>query len=506
MGLLRALGAAARPGWSRLGAAAILGAGVAAGQAPFGFWWLSLLSLAVLIAEIAAEGRRARRLWLSWAAGVGYFALALFWIVDPFLVEPETFGWMAPFALLLMCAGMALFWLLAGWIAGVGRWPFARALGFALGLAVGDLMRSYVLTGFPWALLGHIWIDTPVAQAAAVVGPVGLSVLTAITAALPVMARDRRGRAVLSAVALAVLGCVWLAGSARLNQPVEPRDPPVRVRLVQPNAEQALKWQGDMWRVFLDRQLAWTAQPASEPLDLIIWPETAVPYLLEYSDDLFAEMAAVSGGVPIVTGVQRADGARYYNSLVALDGRGAVIAMHDKSHLVPFGEYIPFGDLLVPFGIRAFAAQEGFGYTPGAAIRVLDLGRAGRVLPLICYEAIFAQDLNRAVGQADWILQITNDGWFGDISGPYQHLAQTRLRAIEQGLPVLRVANTGVSGVIDAAGQLLHALPLNTEGALDVAVPPARPRPLYARTGDLPVAAFLVLALLIVAARRRFAD
>ncbi len=149
--------------------------------------------------------------------------------------------------------------------------------------------------------------------------------------------------------------------------------------------------------------------------------------------------------------------------------------MHDKSHLVPFGEYIPFGDLLVPFGIRAFAAQEGFGYTPGAAIRVLDLGRAGRVLPLICYEAIFAQDLNRAVGQADWILQITNDGWFGDISGPYQHLAQTRLRAIEQGLPVLRVANTGVSGVIDAAGQLLHALPLNTEGALDVAVPRAAP-------------------------------
>ncbi len=503
---IRAFARAGRPGLRRLGAMALLGAGVAAGQAPFGLWWLSLPALAVLTGAVAAEERRARRLWLAWAAGAGYFALSLFWIVEPFLVEPEIHGWMAPFAIFFMCAGMALFWLLAGWIAGLGRSRAGRAAGFALGLALGDLLRGYVLTGFPWALLGHIWVDTPVAQAAALIGPVGLSLITALVAALPVLGRDRAGRMRFSALALAALGLLWGAGDLRPGIAVAATERPVRVRLVQPNAEQSLKWQGEMWRVFLDRQLAQTAEPAKAPLDLIIWPETAVPYLLEESAPLFRDMAAASGGVPIVTGIQRSEDARYFNSLVALDGAGEVVALHDKAHLVPFGEYIPFGDLLVPFGIRAFAAQEGFGYTPGAGLRTLDLGRAGRVLPLICYEAIFPQDLNRAAGGAGWILQITNDGWFGDVSGPYQHLAQTRLRAIEQGLPVVRVANTGVSGVIDAAGQVVATIPLNREGTLDIEVPPARPRPLYARTGDAPVAILILAGLLLLVARQRNAD
>lgn len=504
MPLIRAFARAGRPGLRRLGAMALLGAGVAAGQAPFGLWWLSLPALAVLTGAVAAEERRAERLWLAWAAGTGYFALSLFWIVEPFLVEPEIHGWMAPFALFFMCTGMALFWGLAGWAAGLGRSRAGRAAGFALGLALGDLLRGYVLTGFPWALLGHVWIDTPVAQVAALIGPVGLSLMTTLAAALPALGRDRAGQVRASAVALAALGLVWVAGDARLSAESPAPERPVRVRLVQPNAEQSLKWQGEMWRVFLERQMTQTAEPAAAPLDLIIWPETAVPYLLEDSSALFRQMAAASGGVPIVTGIQRAEGSRYFNSLVAIDGAGEVVALHDKAHLVPFGEYIPFGDLLVPFGIRAFAAQEGFGYTPGGGLRTLDLGRAGHVLPLICYEAIFPQDLNRAEGRADWILQITNDGWFGDVSGPYQHLAQTRLRAIEQGLPVVRVANTGVSGVIDAAGRVVATIPLNREGTLDIAVPPARPRPLYARTGDGPVAILILAGLLLPVARRRF--
>ncbi|MCV2868766.1 apolipoprotein N-acyltransferase [Defluviimonas sp. WL0002] len=489
-----------------LAGAALLGVGTALGQAPFGLWWLSLAALCVLTGLIAAEGRGPHRLWLGWVAGVGYFTLSLFWIVEPFLIEPDIFGWMAPFALFFMCAGMALFWLFATLVAGLGRTSMGRAVGFALGLTLSDLARGYVLTGFPWALIGHIWIDTPVAQAAALVGPVGLSLLATGSAALPVLARAALPRLALAAAACAILGGAWALGDARLLESVPERQPPVHVRLVQPDADQALKWQGDMWRIFLERQIALTAEPASSPLDLVIWPETAVPYLLGETGPLFQQMVAASGGVPIVTGIQRADGLRYFNSLIAIDGAGEVTALHDKSHLVPFGEYIPFGDLLVPLGIRAFAAQEGFGYTGGANIRVLDLGRAGRVLPLICYEAIFPQDLINAEGQADWILQITNDGWFGDISGPYQHLAQTRLRAIEQGLPVLRVANTGVSAVIDASGRVLDSLPLNTQGRLDAVVPPARPRPLYAQTGDLPVALLLLAGLVVLLRRRRFAD
>ncbi|MCV2863585.1 apolipoprotein N-acyltransferase [Albidovulum sediminicola] len=506
MRIFRFLRRDSRPGWRALAGAVVLGVAMASGQAPFGLWWLSLGALGVLTGVVAAEARRAQRLWLGWAAGLGYFALALFWIVDPFLVEPEIFGWMAPFALILMCAGMALFWLFAAALAGLGHGRAGRVLGFALGLALSDLARGYVLTGFPWALIGHVWIDTPVAQAAAFVGPVGLTLMTTLLAAMPLLARGMRARLALAVVTAAALGGLWLAGEARLHRDIAGREPPVRVRLVQPDADQALKWQGDMWRVFLERQITLTSAPSTQPLDLVIWPETAVPYLLGETGDLFERMIAASGGVPIVTGIQRAEGTRYFNSLIAIDATAEVTALHDKSHLVPFGEYIPFGDLLVPFGIRAFAAQEGFGYTGGSKIRTLDLGRAGQVLPLICYEAIFPQDLNRAVGQADWVLQITNDGWFGDISGPYQHLAQTKLRAIEQGLPVVRVANTGVSAVIDAKGRVVGNLALNTQGVLDADVPPSLDRPLYARTGDLPAALLLCLGLGGLLLRRRFAD
>jgi apolipoprotein N-acyltransferase len=262
-----------------------------------------------------------------------------------------------------------------------------------------------------------------------------------------------------------------------------------------------------MWRIFLDRQMDQTAQPAQEPLDLIVWPETAVPFLLSDSGGFFAALAHRSGGVPVAFGIQREDGLRFFNSLAAIDADAQVTAVYDKWHLVPFGEYIPFGDVMATFGIAAFAAQQGNGYSPGPGTVVLDLGKAGRVLPLICYEAVFPQDLRVKGDRPDWILQITNDSWFGNIAGPYQHLAQARLRAIEQGLPLLRSANTGVTAVIDAKGRILDSLPLNTEGILDTAVPPALPPTLYSRTGDLPATILAGLGLLgLIALRRRQSD
>ncbi|MGC1430131.1 MAG: apolipoprotein N-acyltransferase [Albidovulum sp.] len=486
--------------------ATLCGALVASGQAPLGWWFLALPALGVLMSLIAVQSS-ARAIWLGWAGGAGYFATSLFWIVEPFLVDIARHGWMAPFALLLMAAGMALFWGLAGALSTMGRTKGTRAVGFALGLAATDLLRTYIFTGFPWALLGHIWIDTPAMQASAFVGPIGLSLLAALPVALPFLARRWPGRVALAALGALVLGGVWMGGDMRLGQTTDLRDPSVRIRLIQPNAAQELKWQGDMWRVFLDRQMAQTALPASQPLDLIIWPETAVPYLLDNVGGLFADMAKASGGVPIATGIQRSEGARYFNSLVVLNGAGEVFQRYDKFHLVPFGEYIPFGDAFATVGISAFAAREGNGYTPGPGAQVLDLGRAGKALPLICYEAVFPQDLNAAPERADWIMQITNDSWFGDISGPYQHLAQARLRAVEQGLPLLRAANTGVTAVIDAKGQVLQSLALNTEGVIDADLPPALPPTVYAQTGDVPATivlfvAFLALGLL----RRRISD
>ncbi|MGC1489717.1 MAG: apolipoprotein N-acyltransferase, partial [Albidovulum sp.] len=236
-----------------------------------------------------------------------------------------------------------------------------------------------------------------------------------------------------------------------------------------------------------------------QPLDLIIWPETAVPYLLEDAGLILEEAIFNSGGVPLATGVQRAEGPLYFNSLIVTDAFGAVQSTYDKHHLVPFGEYFPFGDFLARFGITAFAARYGRGYTPGPGAVVLDLGAAGKVLPLICYEAVFPQDLNAAAERADWILQITNDGWFGTQAGPYQHLAQARLRAIEQGLPLMRVANTGVTAAIDAKGRVTQSLALGEVGWLDVAVPTALAPTLYARTGDGLATILVMLSLLALA-------
>ena len=475
----------------------------AAGQAPLGLWPVSLIALCLLAGRIARQPDARRAALTGWVAGIGYFGGALFWIVEPFMVDAARDGWMAPFALVLMATGMALFWGLAGAGAGLARGRAGRAAGFGIALVASDLLRGYVLTGFPWALVGHIWIATPVAQAAAFIGPAGLSALTMAVAVLPVAGAARGTRPVAVLLAAAVLAGVWGLGLLRLSgDPVAGAGGPI-VRLVQPNATQSLKWQPGMWDEFIGRQLDATAAPAARPLDLIVWPETAVPYLLADAGALLAAADAASGGVPVALGIQRSEGNRYYNSLAVTDGRGGVVAVYDKVHLVPFGEYIPLGDLAAGFGISAFAAQAGFGYSAGTAGALVDTGRAGRVLPLICYEAVFPQDLRAVPGRADWILQVTNDGWFGTLAGPWQHLAQARLRAIEQGLPLLRAANTGITAAFDGHGRLLASLPLNTEGWVDVQVPAALPKTLYSRTGDWPVALLLAAAIFAMATGRR---
>jgi apolipoprotein N-acyltransferase len=484
------------------GLAALSGLGVAAGQAPLQLWWVALPALAALTAIIAGEAGFGRRVWLGWLGGVGHFAGAMFWIAEPFLVEPETFGWMAPFALVLMAGGMALFWALAGAVAGFGTGRGSRALAFAGGLAFADLLRGYVFGGFPWALVGHVWVGTPVMQGAALAGAVGLTCLTVLAAALPVAGATRRAQGVGAVLAVVLLGGVWAWGAARLARPDTPRDPAIRVRLVQPNATQSQKWQPGMWELFVKRQLDFTAAAQPRPVQLVVWPETAIPWLLDDAQSLFDQAATDAGGARLAIGVQRAEGVVYYNSLAVIDPLGRIEQVYDKTRLTPFGEFIPLGDWLARFGIRAFAAREGFGYAFGSGARILDLGPAGRVLPVICYEGLFPAYLASAKGRADWILQITNDGWFGNLSGPYQHLAQMRLRAVEQGLPVLRSANTGVSAVIDAKGRLLATLALNLDAYLDADVPPALPPTLYARSGDGPVAAFIIAFLLVLTLRR----
>jgi apolipoprotein N-acyltransferase len=462
------------PGWRALAVPVVAGLGLAAGQAPLGWVWLAFPALVFYIrAVISGPGL----VWRAWCGGAVYFGASLSWIVSPFFVDPVRHGWMAPFALLGMAFGLALFWALAGWLAGFVR---HRALGFAVALAGMELARGYVFTGFPWALIGHIWADTPVAQLVAVTGPNGLTLLTVLLAALPVMAG---WRAVPVVAAMGLAAAFW--GQARLDQP----DPANRVgtlRLIQPDAEQHLKWDPDQARTIFERQLAMTAvQPVA---DLTIWPETAVPYLLDRDPQVGEMISQAAQGKTVIVGMQRVDGAQGWNTLAVIEG-GVVTQSYDKWHLVPFGEYIPFGDLAYQwFGLRAFASQVGNGYSAGTGPAVLNLGAMGKILPLICYEAVFPQDVRAAPERADWILQITNDAWFGTLTGPWQHMAQARLRAIEQGLPLVRVANTGITGIVDAKGRVTQELAFGVAAYLDVSgVPGALPATPYARFGEVPL-------------------
>lgn len=507
--------------------AGLAGAAAALGHAPFGFWPLSVAGFGALIwlvagrcsmaaglSHAALEGsggafslsgaaprlpehfateevrsRLDRPGLIAWFGGFGYFAVALHWIVEPFLVDAELHGWMAPFALVLLAAGLALFWGLAGWMSARLRWP---ALGFALALAGLEMLRGHVLTGFPWALPAYIWADTWILGSVAWIGPYGLSLATLVLLALPaVFSRVWPG------VLLAVAGGALLAFGGL--PPAATSETLGTVRLVQPNAPQDEKWDPERAHVFVDRAIEFT-EAEKDGVDLIVWPESAVPYPLDMAAPVLSRAAAAADGPPVITGInRRTETGEWFNALVSVDASGLVSETYDKVHLVPFGEYIPFEiDLL-----RSMAGFSGFGFTPGAAVRLIETP-LGRALPLICYEAIFPGH-GREADRPDYLLQITNDAWFGTFSGPYQHLDQARFRAVEQGVPLIRAANTGVSAVIDSAGRVVAGLSLGEAGFLDVAVPAGRSAPtLYARTGDWPSGAAILAGLvaLFFAARR----
>lgn len=480
----------------------LLGAVAATGLAPLSMWPLTVVALTLALSLIArSETRRAATL-SAWAFGVGWFALGLSWIVEPFLVDIARHGWMAPFALIFMAGGLALFWGSAGWLghrlgSGTGRiWALAVALTAA------EYLRSVVLTGFPWNLIGHVWVGTGVDQMAAVTGAHGLTLLTCLAAALAARAWSKGAGTGLAAL-IAVLGLSW-GGGAGLTRalPAVAAAPnaPV-IRLVQPNAPQHEKWDPEKMPIFFDRQLGFTG--AGEVPDLVVWPETSVPIFLEYPGTVLEQMAEAARGAPVVFGVQRLRQPRYYNSLVVMT-RGALISeIYDKHHLVPFGEYVPLSGLMARFGIHGLAANEGGGYSAGEGLRIIDLPGIGPTLPLICYEGIFPHELGRYETRPRLMTLITNDAWFGQISGPYQHLAQARLRSIEQGLPMVRVANTGISAMIGPRGTLIDPIPLGEAGYRDIALPPALPPTLYARWGDWPMILLLVAALAGLAAYPR---
>lgn len=458
--------------------AVISGVGLGLVQAPWSVPFAFLFLSVIFWLHAGATTRRQAAL-LGWIFGLGYFALTLGWIVEPFLIDIARHGWMAPFALLFMAGGLAAFWALAFWIA-----PRGRVFMLVLLWTLVEIARAYVFTGFPWALVAQGWLETPMIQLVSLVGVHGLGFITLTSLAL--VSRLKPKPVLLG---IAILAATWSFGAFRLSQPETLRADGYVVRVVQPNVDQAQKWLPEFQQTFFQRHLDLSASVGAP--DIIIWPEAAVPFLPETRPDLMRDISDVTQGAEVILGARRRDeNGNWYNRLVLLGNAGNILDSYDKHHLVPFGEYVPLKGILERLGLSALT---GTGWTAGQGPRVISQGDTPPFLPLICYEAIFPQHANADGARADWIVQITNDAWFGQFSGPYQHLAQARIRAIEQGLPLVRSANTGVSAVVDPHGRVVSEIPLWQMGFIDVALPKALPVTIYSRLGDWPVAGLLLL-------------
>ena len=450
----------------------------------------------------------------GWLAGLGYFSVSVAWIVEPFLVDERTYGWMAPFALVLMAGGLSLFWAAAG-----AAWRClrsqggARVLVFAGVFAAAEWLRGHLLTGFPWNLPGEAWpAGSPLSQGAALVGAYGLTWMTLALAAAPAWILDpgTPGRRLSRAAAAMVPALVLFAWGAHRIAGTPAGEAGPQVRIVQADIDQKTKWRPENLPAIFKTYLDLTRRPAAQAPDIIVWPEGALPAII---NDLMipgqgwreALASALAPGQVLAMGANRAEarsdgGVAYHNSLVLLEGTGsdlAVAGVYDKHRLVPFGEFIPLGDLAGRIGLRSLVHMPE-DFTAGPPPQPLQLARLPAFQPMICYEALFPGFTRAAARRAGerpaWILNISNDAWFGRASGPWQHLNMARYRAIEEGLPIVRSTPTGVSAVIDSSGRLTGpVLGLGTAGVIDQPLPAARPPTPYVRFGDGP---FLILLLI----------
>jgi apolipoprotein N-acyltransferase len=476
-------------GWRRAGLAVAAGAFGALALPPFGVFaamFVSFTLLVWLLDGVTGNPERSGTLNLraafatGWLFGLGYFVAGLWWLGNALLVDASGFAWAIPLAVLGLPALLAIFYGFAAvfarfvWSDGMGR---IAALAFGFGLA--EWLRGTIATGFPWSAIGYAAMPVPLMmQSSHVLGVFGVTALSVFVFAAPALLGTRRGAVPGLMLAVLLSAAHFGYGAWRLylapSDTAEQRQ--VTIRLVQPAIDQAQKMENSDRIGIFEKHLALTAarpEEGGKRPDVVVWPETSVPFILTENPDALVRIGDVlQDGQVLITGAVRAEerGAglppRYYNSIYMIDDKGQILAASDKVHLTPFGEYVPFEDVLRRFGIEELISLPG-GFSPAASRSPLTLPSGLSFYPLICYEAIFPDEIADDLAGANAILNITNDAWFGATPGPYQHFLQSRLRAVERGVPLVRDANNGISAVLDPFGRIVDGLSLNISGALD---------------------------------------
>jgi apolipoprotein N-acyltransferase len=513
-------------GWKRACIALVAGALSSLAMAPFNAWPILFVTFPVVVWQIDGAGAGRWRgvpaaALTGWWFGLGYFVPGLYWIGYAFLVDADTFAWLLPFAILGLPAYLALFMAFGLALARL-FWTrdASRVIALAASLTISEWLRGHALTGFPWNTLGYALSEPlALAQTASLIGLWGLTFLAVAIFASPAVLIDgtSRGRRpwIAPALAIVVLLAMTVFGAIRLS-----REPTVmlahtRLRIMQPNLQQDAKFNYSAKADVMKKYLALSDRSSGpqstgvKDVNILIWPESAFPFFLTHEAEVMAQIADfLPKDTVLITGSVRAPDVppgtritRAYNSIYIIDHDGNVLSVYDKLHLVPFGEFLPFQDWMEKIGLEQLTKVQG-GFIPGVHRRSMEIPHAPRMLPLICYEAVFPGDVAERSDRPGWIVNVTNDGWFGISTGPYQHFQQARLRAIEQGLPLVRAANTGISGVIDPMGRVVARLGLGLEGVLDSGLPAAIPPTPYARAGDIPILFMLAVAWIFVITRR----
>ncbi|MGL5784577.1 MAG: apolipoprotein N-acyltransferase [Alphaproteobacteria bacterium] len=500
----------------------VVGALSALGYAPVYAWWCLSFSLVICLYALEKAQTFRQALGLGWVWGWGYFSGGLYWISFSLGVEWTRFFWVLPFSLLGLPAILACF------LAPVtgGTWFFTRPgvsrwLGFAACWGIFEWLRGHLFTGFPWNLVAYSLGDSAgLMQPAAWVGSYGLGVWVVLVLSFPYLLPFFKGIFKKLALSGFLLASVWglkLAGERRLEAFPLAYHETVFLRIVQPNISQKEKWSPEKRRENFQKLVDLSLSPSQQPVTHLIWPEAAVPFCLE-ADQGFEGMPAFTTpegafilGAPRKQESTSPSQARLaWNSLWVLDSKGKIFAFYDKSHLVPFGEYLPFRwvlEKMLPGGGLKKMTYGDVDFQPGTGLKTLECPGGPPFSPLICYEVIFpghvvAPDISHP--QPEWLLNLTNDAWFGQSSGPYQHLDSCRFRAVEEGLPLVRAANTGISAVIDPYGRCIASLPLDQAGILDSPLPRALLKTPYRTYRDnLWIAWLLVLIFLVWRMRNR---
>ena len=485
-----------------LGICFLLGCLTSFSLAPFYLWPIWLLSFPVILKLLENSNFKAS-LAIGWSFGFGYFTVSLYWIGIAFLVDAETYAWLMPFAIIGLPAFLALYWAIGFAVANYFRLAGNfKILIFATCLTLCEFLRGHLFTGFPWNAPGYvIFASDELAQISSYIGLWGISFLVFISAGLPTLLIEKKYKSF--AIWLTGFGALFLLGYWNLNSSI-PLKQSVSVRLVQPSVPQSDKWRYDNAREIFRDLLALTAGDGIADKDLVLWPESAFPGLIEEDPAARNGMARLlPPKASLITGSLRreiigevgGDDDLIFNSIISINATGEVTSHYDKFHLVPGGEYLPLEKWLNLIGIRRLVSLPG-SFQAGSGPQTISLAHIPPFSPLICYEIIFPNEVV-ADQRPKFIVNLTNDGWFGDSTGPWQHLDQARMRAIEEGLPVLRAANTGISAIIDAHGRVLASSQMNQRQIIDSTLPPALEATLYSKFGDWPILALILVLFCI---------